>query len=121
MKRKRLEIPQELIREIWSYVDIDTRVKNKIIPFTVKSTFNYLKPKVLICDDTVNHFNYNYHNCYNLITKSTEISIINEDLIIIYKDTDLILLLGESEPLYFIIKIMFELARQYDYGIVVFG
>jgi hypothetical protein len=119
MKRKRLEISNELIREIWSYVDIDTRIKNKIVPFKISTKINFLKPKVIIADNVVNHFNYNYHYTYNTITKITEMIILVDDLIIVYKDNNRTFITGD-EHLYFLTKTIFELAKRFEHDIVLF-
>lgn len=119
MKRKRLEIPNELIQEIWSYVDIDTRLNNKIVPFKILTEIKFLKPKVIITDNVVNHFNYNYHYTYNTLTKITEMIVLVGDLIIVYKDNNRTFITG-NEHLYFLTKTIFELAKKFENDIIVF-
>lgn len=119
MKRKRLEIPNELVRKIWSYVDIDTRLNNKIIPFKILREINFLKPKVIIADNVVNHFNYNYHYTYNTLTKITEMIVLVGDLIIVYKDNNKTFITG-NEYLYFLTKTIFELAKKFENDIIIF-
>lgn len=84
MKRKRLELPNELTRDIWSFVDVNTRVENKILPFKLKHNFTFIKPKIIHKKNfVVQIFSFQYIS-FNLQTKETIIVSVKNDNIFFY-------------------------------------
>jgi hypothetical protein len=79
MKRKRLELPEELVRNIWSFVDINTRVENKIEPFKLNKTFIYIKPKIVHRTDYVVQILSSMYISYKFSTKETLIVSVKDD------------------------------------------
>lgn len=79
MKRKRLELPEELVRNIWSYVDVNTRINNKIVPFKIKTKIDFIKPKIIYRTDYVVQILSSMYISYKFSTKETLIVSLKND------------------------------------------
>lgn len=79
MKRKRLELPEELVRNIWSYVDVNTRINNKIVPFKIKTKIDFIKPKIIHRTDYVVQILSSMYISYKFSTKETLIVSLKND------------------------------------------